>query len=239
MAASQEEINQNIQRQKHESLKIGKTIRAMLDDMCVARNVSDIFLSPEIIAHALDMVFECHKRFHETDIKDKGVEKTMELEDRLSAAAMNNLLQAGAKMKNSDSPAATFGILSGSLINNENLADSLYLNRVFSICERSDKGFVVNFIDKRPAVEITVRKKVILLSVVDHSWDNIEDAAVKCAWFNTKSTYVKAQLMDEPEKKIRFLNVYSYANLIKVSEIKALVIRIVEEMNRISFGEDT
>lgn len=223
-------IAKEIIRQRDEAKKIGQAIRTITRDMCRSRNVSYDFAAEELMTHALSMSKSFIKETHQGLIEEHGKEGFSNFNDVFSRASLRQFINAGNKISDHKNNPSTFGILSGDKLNNENLAQCLFLKNGISVSSQSDKGFKVGREGEFFTIYVSVQDDVVsFFDYEDVSYCEDGDPAWDCARYNNRTYLSKAHIMKIDKPQIHFTYLYPHSGTVIIEDIKTIALTFINE----------
>jgi len=233
-----------IVRQQDEAVKIGRTIRTVLGDMCRSRGVNYSIASGELMAHSLSMLRLFHKNVYDGIIKNGEGDGIDDFDSIFSRLALHEYLLAGEKIsKKENNTPSIFGVLSEQDLTNENLAQCLFLTKGVAVESVSKNSFSAGREGDFFKIQISVHDDVIsFFTYFDEPYSDNEKAAMDCARYNSKTNYSKAHIVNIDDYQIHFTYIYPHSGKIFVNDIVRVLLAFIDENRKeteaIEWGEN-
>ncbi|TKF68189.1 hypothetical protein FCV55_14340 [Vibrio sp. F13] len=224
---SEQEIE--LSRQLDEAKKIGSMLRTLAVDMCHSRRVNYDFASNELITNAFLMSKKYHNNVHQDMIKQHGPQGFRDFESVFCDIAIKKIIASGQRLSDGNNP-STFGILTGDDLSNENLAQSLFLLKNYSIESVTDKGFYIGREGEFYKIRVSVYQDFIsFFDYQDEPDQDLDSISLACARYNSKSKYSKAHVVNSDGFQTHFEYLLPHSGSVFVKDISNVINAFINE----------
>ncbi|MFT6909387.1 MAG: hypothetical protein ACJAS1_006104 [Oleiphilaceae bacterium] len=219
-----------LSRQLDEAKKIGSMLRTLAVDMCHSRRVNYDFTSNELITNALLMSKSYHSNVHQDMVKQHGGQGIRDFESVFSDIAIKKIISSGHRLSPDSNNPATFGVLVGDKLSNENLAQSLFFLKNFSIESVTEKGFYIGREGEFYKIRVSVYQDGIsFFDYQDEPDNDLESISLACARYNSKTKFSKAHVVNSDGFQTHFNYLFPHSGSVFVNDVSNIINEFITE----------
>jgi len=235
-----QEVAQEMIRQRDESKEIASIIRVIVNDMASARSVRFTTLPDELMKMSILSYIGYYKGNYDSMIASGMKPEELNPLNKIIHEATHKHFRdmynqciadlGGANNGNQNAQKDNTDYLEGKNLNNLSLAATMNSLEGVSVEYSNEKGFLIGRASEHFKIQVSVHEDAIsLFSYFDEPYDDDEKAAIDCARYNSATVFSKAHIVNYDDYQIHFTYTYPHSGKVCIKDLYNVILKFIDE----------